>query len=204
MTWFFFFFCCQMNSAESAALALVCAERGWERTENGESADLVLLNTCSVRLTAEKRALGRIALYASLKRKQKKAFTLVVAGCMAQRLGETLKEKFPEIDYVMGTFARSFFPLILEAAEKGEKAPQDFAEEPVFSFSPSHLEEGQFRSFVPIMHGCNNFCSYCVVPYVRGREISRDPRGITSEIRLVGERGVREITLLGQNVNSYW
>jgi tRNA-2-methylthio-N6-dimethylallyladenosine synthase len=209
MTWFFETYGCQMNSAESAALALVCAERGWERAANGESAGLVLRNTCSVRLTAEKRALGRIALYASFKRKQKKAFTLVVAGCMAQRLGEKLKEKFPEIDYVMGTTARSFFPLILEAAETGGaansgKAPQDFTEEPAFSFSPSHLEEGHFRSFVPIMHGCNNFCSYCVVPYVRGREISRDPRGIASEIRLVGERGVREITLLGQNVNSYW
>jgi tRNA-2-methylthio-N6-dimethylallyladenosine synthase len=209
MTWFFFFFCCQMNSAESAALALVCAERGWSRAANGESADLVLLNTCSVRLTAEKRALGRIALYASLKRKQKKAFTFVVAGCMAQRLGEKLKEKFPEIDYVMGTSARSFFPLILEAAETGGtansgKVPLELLEKPVFSFSSSHLEEGQFRSFVPIMHGCNNFCSYCVVPYVRGREVSRDPRGITSEIRLVGEKGVREVTLLGQNVNSYW
>jgi tRNA-2-methylthio-N6-dimethylallyladenosine synthase len=206
MTWFFETYGCQMNSAESAALALVCAERGWERAANGESADLVLLNTCSVRLTAEKRAMGRIALYASLKRKQKFTFTLVVAGCMAQGLGEKLKEKFPEIDYVMGTAARSFFPLILEAVEKGEKvlAQQGFAEEPVFSFSPSHLEEGQFRSFVPIMHGCNNFCSYCVVPYVRGREVSRNPLHIKREIRHVGERGVKEITLLGQNVNSYW
>jgi tRNA-2-methylthio-N6-dimethylallyladenosine synthase len=192
-----------MNSAESAALILACKERGWTEAESGESADLVLLNTCSVRLTAEKRALGRIALYASLKKKQKK-FTLVAAGCMAQRLGEKLKEKYPQVDYVMGTYARSLFPLILEAAEKGDKTFLDLTENAVFSFSSLHLEDGYFRSFVPIMHGCNNFCSYCIVPYVRGREVSRDPAQIAQEINHVGDRGVREITLLGQNVNSYF
>jgi tRNA-2-methylthio-N6-dimethylallyladenosine synthase len=192
-----------MNSAESAALALACKERGWTQADDSGSADIVLLNTCSVRLTAEKRALGRIAHYAGLKKKHNRSFTLIIAGCMAQRLGEKLKEKFPQIDYVMGTSARSLFPLILEAVENGEKAVLDLTENAVFSFSTSHLEEGQFRSFVPIMHGCNNFCSYCIVPYVRGREVSRDPQNIAQEIRLVGERGVREITLLGQNVNNY-
>jgi tRNA-2-methylthio-N6-dimethylallyladenosine synthase len=191
-----------MNSAESAALTLVCKERGWSEAADGESADLVLLNTCSVRLTAERRVFGRIAHYAGIKKKRKH-FTLVIAGCMAQRLGETLKEKYPQVDYVMGTSARSLFPLIIEAAENGSKAIFDLNEKSVFSFSNSHLEEGQFRSFIPIMHGCDNFCSYCIVPYVRGREISRDPQNIAQEIRLVGERGVREITLLGQNVNSY-
>jgi len=192
-----------MNSAESAALALVCKERGWAQADNSEGADLILLNTCSVRLTAEKRALGRIADYAGIKKKQNRRFTLVVAGCMAERLGEKLKEKYPQVNYVMGTSARSVFPLILEAVENGVKAELDLNEKPVFSFSDSHMEEGQFRSFVPIMHGCNNFCSYCIVPYVRGREVSRDPQNIAQEIRLVGERGVREITLLGQNVNNY-
>ena len=192
-----------MNSAESAALSLVCKERGWTETKTCESANLVLINTCSVRLTAEKRALGRIAHYAALKKKLPHSLCIVIAGCMAQRLGEKLKEKFPQVDYVMGTTSRSLFPLILEAVENGTKALSDFTEEPAFSFSGSHLEEGQFRSFVPIMHGCNNFCSYCIVPFVRGREVSRDPKNIKEEIRLVGERGVREITLLGQNVNSY-
>ena len=204
MTYYFETYGCQMNSAESAALALVCKERGWKEAADGEKADLVLLNTCSVRLTAEKRVFGRIAHYASVKKKLKNSFTLVVAGCMAQRLGEKLKEKFPQVDYVMGTSSRSFFPLILEACENGKKAVLDLNEKPVFSFSKSHFEEGQFRSFVPIMHGCNNFCSYCIVPYVRGREVSRDPKNIAQEIRLAGERGVREITLLGQNVNSYY
>jgi tRNA-2-methylthio-N6-dimethylallyladenosine synthase len=213
LTYFFETYGCQMNSAESAALVLVCRERGWTAAVDGESADLVLLNTCSVRLTAERRALGRIALYASVKKKlqaKERAFALVVAGCMAQRMGESLKKKFPGVDYVMGTASRSMFPLILEAVEKKAKDscmaafPSIITDEtPQFSFSSSHLEEGQFRSFVPIMHGCNNFCSYCVVPYVRGREVSRDPNLITDEIRLVGERGVREITLLGQNVNTY-
>jgi len=198
-----------MNSAESAALALVCKERGWSEAEDGQSADLILLNTCSVRLTAEQRTLGRIAHYAGLKKKNKLKITLVVAGCMAQRLGEKLIEDFPQVDYVMGTSSRSNFPLILEAVENNVRgadvlrANLNIDEKAVFSFSDSHLEEWKFRSFIPIMHGCNNFCSYCIVPYVRGREISRDPQNILKEIRLVGERGVREITLLGQNVNTY-
>ena len=208
MTYYFETYGCQMNSAESAALALVCKERGWAETADSENADLVLINTCSVRLTAERRVFGRIAHYTALKKKLSRKFILVIAGCMAQRLGEKLKEKCPAVDYVMGTSARSFFPLILQAAETGEKTVMDIQEEAVFSFSKTHLEEGQFlpsvRSFIPIMHGCNNFCSYCIVPYVRGREISRDPLSIAEEIRLVGERGVREITLLGQNVNSYF
>jgi len=192
-----------MNSAESAALALVCKERGWNRTDDIKNADLALINTCSVRATAEKRAFGRIAYFVSVKKNLNHKLILVAAGCMAQRLSGRLREKHPEIDYVMGTSRRSDFPLILEAVENGAKAVFDLDEKPVFSFSASHLEEGQFRSFIPIMHGCGNFCAYCIVPYVRGREVSRDPAGVTREIALVGEKGAREITLLGQNVNSY-
>jgi tRNA-2-methylthio-N6-dimethylallyladenosine synthase len=190
-----------MNTAESAALDLVLRERGWKTAKDGETADLVLLNTCSVRETAEKRVMGRLAQYAALKKKR--PFTLVVAGCMAQRLGEGLKEKARAVDYVMGTSSRSVFPLILEAAERGGGEIHLSGEKPVFSFSSSHLEEGQFRAFLPVMHGCDNFCSYCIVPYVRGREISRDPSSVIEEIRLLAGRGVREITLLGQNVNTY-
>jgi tRNA-2-methylthio-N6-dimethylallyladenosine synthase len=212
MTYFFETYGCQMNSAESAALELVCRERGWTAAAAGEEADLVLLNTCSVRQTAEKRVLGRIALYGALKKKRRprRPPCLVVAGCMAERLGEDLKNRRPEVDYVMGVSARSTFPLILEALEAAGNGPPgafpvfpEIGEKPAFAFSSSHLEEGRFRSFVPIVHGCNNFCSYCIVPYVRGPEISRDPAAILAEVRLLEERGVREITLLGQNVNSY-
>ncbi|WP_010263233.1 tRNA (N6-isopentenyl adenosine(37)-C2)-methylthiotransferase MiaB [Treponema primitia] len=215
MTYFFETYGCQMNSAESAALALVLRERGWSAVENGESADLTILNTCSVRQTAEQRVFGRLAQYQSLKKKRRslgQPFTLIVAGCMAERLGEGLKEKFDAVDYVMGTASRSVFPAILETLEKGQgpdlRSDDSITailtgEKPQFSFSSSHLEEGRFRSFVPIMHGCNNYCSYCIVPYVRGREISRSPASIAEEIRLLSDRGVREITLLGQNVNSY-
>ncbi|MCL2276862.1 MAG: tRNA (N6-isopentenyl adenosine(37)-C2)-methylthiotransferase MiaB [Treponema sp.] len=205
MTYFFETYGCQMNSAESAALILVCKERGWSEALKSDKADLVLINTCSVRLTAEKRAFGRISHYVSVKKKYNPNLTLVIAGCMAQRLDVKLKEKYPLLDYVMGTSQRSFFPLILEAVENGTIAvpESDITEKSVFEFSGSHFQEGNFRSFVPIMHGCDNFCSYCVVPYVRGREVSRDPDRVTREIELVGERGVREITLLGQNVNSY-
>ena len=217
MTYFFETYGCQMNSAESAALLLVCREKNWSAAPDGESADLVLINTCSVRNTAERRAFGRIVEYAAAKKRRAargQSFALVVAGCTAQRLGDKLKEKYPAVDYVMGTSGRSMFPLILEAVEKaaggeassgGSALAQIAAGETgaVFGFSPSHFEEGKFRSLVPVMHGCDCFCSYCIVPYVRGREVSRDPRLITEEIKLVGERGVREITLLGQNVNAY-
>lgn len=205
-----------MNTAESAALEMVCRERGWTAAPDGENAELVLLNTCSVRQTAEQRVIGRIAHYAAVKKRKRKtgnAPVLVIAGCMAQRMGESLKEKYPAVDFVMGTSARTSFPFILEAAEKGGTSSADISGEsfardaavsvPEFAFSKTHLEEGHFRSFVPIMHGCDNFCSYCIVPYVRGREVSRDPNFIAEEIRLVAEKGVREITLLGQNVNSY-
>jgi tRNA-2-methylthio-N6-dimethylallyladenosine synthase len=206
VTFFFETYGCQMNTAESAALAEILRERGWSAAEKGEDADLVLLNTCSVRETAEKRVLGRLAQYAALKKKKEaRAFTLVVAGCMAQRLGGKLREEYRAVDYVMGTGARSVFPQILEAAERGgrEALPDPAGVEPAFVFSSFHLEKGQFRSFVPIMHGCNNFCSYCIVPYVRGREISRSPSSILEEIRRLSEKGVREICLLGQNVNTY-
>jgi len=191
-----------MNIAESAALALAGRESGWDEAANFEEADLVLLNTCSVRATAEQRVFGRLAQYKALKKKR--PFTLVTAGCMAERLGEKLKKDY-DVDYVIGTSARSLFPLILKSVEEGAAFTGIQADEkPVFSFSSFHHDPSSpFRSFVPIMHGCNNFCTYCVVPYVRGREISRAPQDILEEIRLLGSRGVKEITLLGQNVNSW-
>jgi tRNA-2-methylthio-N6-dimethylallyladenosine synthase len=198
--YFFETYGCQMNKAESAALELELKKRGWTSAGAAEEADLVLVNTCSVRATAETRVFGRLAHFAAEKRKR--PFNLVVAGCMAERLKDGLKAKAPAVDFVMGTSARSLFPDILDAIESGRPlTPTD--EKPAFSFSDSHYEEGAFRSFVPIMHGCDNFCSYCIVPYVRGREVSRSPASVLEEIASLEDRGVLEITLLGQNVNSY-
>ena len=218
MKFFFETYGCQMNLAESAALALAARERGWEEAGSAAEADLVLINTCSVRETAERRVRGRLAHYAALRRKQDRPFALILAGCMAQRLEAKIRKDFPVVDFVMGTSARSRFPLILEAVERGLSGAVNGAafraagfietgEKPVFSFSSVHFDtagNSPFRSFVPIMHGCNNFCSYCIVPHVRGREVSRSPGAVLEEIRLVGEKGVREICLLGQNVNSYF
>lgn len=191
---------CQMNKAESAALELQLADRSWMAAADPAEADLVLINTCSVRITAETRAWGRIAHYAALKRQRD--FTLVVAGCMAERLKKRMREKAPGIDYVLGTFQKAAFGVLLDAVEAGIRL-EVVEETPEFVFAPSHREAGSYSSFVPIMHGCNNFCSYCIVPYVRGREISRSPRAIMDEMASLSAAGVREVTLLGQNVNSY-
>jgi tRNA-2-methylthio-N6-dimethylallyladenosine synthase len=200
VTYFFETYGCQMNKAESAALELVLAERGWTAAPDGDSADLVLINTCSVRATAEARVFGRLGLYAA--RKRTRPFRLVLAGCMAERLKDDIVAKAPMVDHVLGTSNKALFPRILDSIESGRALASDDVE-PAFSFAASHLEAGSFRSFVPIMHGCDNFCSYCIVPYVRGREVSRPPEAVLAEIDSLEAAGVREITLLGQNVNSY-
>ncbi|MHB9151099.1 MAG: tRNA (N6-isopentenyl adenosine(37)-C2)-methylthiotransferase MiaB [Spirochaetales bacterium] len=190
---------CQMNKAESAALEAMLRERSWMQAPR-DLADLVLINTCTVRATAENRAWGRIAQFASEKRKRK--FALMVVGCMAEQYRDAMKKRVPEIDYVLGTFQKQSFGLILDQLEAGTKF--DLRDEsPAYVFSKTHHEPGAFRAFVPIMHGCNNFCSYCIVPYVRGREISRSPADILAELDSLEDAGVREVTLLGQNVNSY-
>ncbi|MDA8427413.1 MAG: radical SAM protein, partial [Treponema sp.] len=219
---------CQMNKAESAALESIFSERGWTSAaqsplpglsrvrlpgepsrEDGslpEDIDLVLINTCSVRATAENRAWGRIDHFAALKRGRasagRKAFTLVVTGCMAERLKRQIKTRQPAVDYVVGTFQKQAFGLVLDAVSQG-RALDEIEESPAFVFARSYYEPGSFRSFVPIMHGCDNYCSYCIVPYLRGHEVSRRPDDILAEIDALEDAGVREITLLGQNVNSY-
>jgi tRNA-2-methylthio-N6-dimethylallyladenosine synthase len=197
---FFETYGCQMNKAESAALERALTARSWEAAKDADGADLVVINTCSVRITAENRAWGRIAHYAAKKRDR--AFYLVVTGCMAERLKRRLKEEQPAVDCVLALSQRSAFALLIDAMEAG-KAIEELEESPVFSFSKNHWETGAFRSFVPITHGCDNFCSYCIVPYLRGREISRPVDEIIGEMRELESRGVREVTLLGQNVNSY-
>ncbi|MCX7774896.1 MAG: tRNA (N6-isopentenyl adenosine(37)-C2)-methylthiotransferase MiaB [Spirochaetaceae bacterium] len=190
---------CEMNKAESAAMEQVLREHGWTRGEE-DSADLIILNTCTVRTTAENRAWNRISQLSA--RKQQRHFALAVVGCMAEQHKDAIRKKAPGVDYVLGTFQKQSFGLMLDALAQG-KHYDVFEETPVYVFGTTHHEPGSFRSFVPIMHGCNNFCSYCIVPYVRGREVSRNPVDILAEIDRLEDVGVREVTLLGQNVNSY-
>jgi tRNA-2-methylthio-N6-dimethylallyladenosine synthase len=197
---------CQMNKAESAALESLFRERGWRPVAAASEADMAVINTCSVRATAETRAWGRIDLLAAAKRERAAAgsrpLRVVVTGCMAERLKARIKERQPAVDYVVGTFQKQAFGLVLDSVERGLELG-DIEESPAFVFSRSHLEPGAFRSFLPIMHGCDNFCSYCIVPYIRGREISRQPSDILAELESLEDSGIREVTLLGQNVNSY-
>ena len=226
MKYFFETYGCQMNKAESASIEQLFIDRGWEEAKNPGVADFIVINTCSVRATAESRISGRLGWFSALRKERKKAaetgedtyiqpdkhsekflvspkdFTLVVTGCMAERLKDDLKKQYPVVNYVVGTFQKQNFLDIIQASEKGVEL-QKIDEEPVYTFAPLSYEKGSFQAFVPIMHGCNNFCAYCIVPYVRGREVSRSPKAILEELDQLSARKVREITLLGQNVNSY-
>lgn len=184
---------CQLNMAESAAIETMLIGRGLEKTENPDEADAVILNTCSVRKTAENRIWGRLGFYSSEKKKHK--LILIVTGCMAERMQEELKKEAPYIDAVIGTNEKAEIPdfIIGEPLEHLDG----------YRFLSSYYREGDYSSYVPIMNGCNNFCSYCIVPYVRGREVSRPVEEILKEICFLEQQGVKEITLLGQNVNSY-
>ena len=184
---------CQLNMAESAAIEMMLIGRGMEKTDNPDEADAVILNTCSVRKTAENRIWGRLGFYSAEKKKHE--LILVVTGCMAERMQEDLRKEAPYIDAVIGTNEKAEIPDFILGSPLEKLSG--------YRFLSSYYREGEFSSYVPIMNGCNNFCSYCIVPYVRGREVSRPVEEIIREICLLEEKGVREITLLGQNVNSY-
>ncbi len=184
---------CQMNTAESNAIETLLKGRGLESTENPDEADAVIINTCSVRKTAENRIWGRLGFYHAIK--NKRSLTLVVTGCMASRMKDEMKREAPFVDFVATNEEKDRIADYIagESILSGNK----------YSFLTSYYKEGEFSSYIPIMNGCNNFCSYCIVPYVRGREMSRDVESIIEEVKFLESRGVREVTLLGQNVNSY-
>lgn len=191
---------CQMNVAESNAIESLLVAGGWSQAEKPEDSDLVIINTCSVRKSAENRIWGRLGAYKHLKSEKAKEgekLTLVLTGCMADRLGTSLKKYAPQIDHVVGNNNKLG---ILQIAGVADKTG---SESDKYNFTSAYYKEGDFSSYVPIMNGCNNFCTYCIVPYVRGREISRCPEQVLNEVRTLDAKGVREITLLGQNVNSY-
>ncbi|MCL2791956.1 MAG: tRNA (N6-isopentenyl adenosine(37)-C2)-methylthiotransferase MiaB [Spirochaetaceae bacterium] len=188
---------CQMNKAESEAFELELNHNMWESAENPLEANLAVINTCSVRETAEERIWGRIGYYKRVK-KDNPSLILIITGCMAERLGSKFLGNGSPVDKVFGTFSKH--KIIDFVLNKSDFDPSSN----LYKFSKVHTTEGKFKSFVPIMNGCNNFCSYCIVPYVRGRELSRNPDEIFSEIEELEKRGIKEITLLGQNVNSYY
>jgi len=186
---------CQMNTAESNALELQLKGAGLVPAKSAEDADCAILNTCSVRKSAENRIWGRLGLFAHIKTLH--PLTLIVTGCMAERLQEDLKDDAPHVDYVLGTNDKQKILEVLISPESAELRSE------TYSFGDSYYNEGEYSSYIPIMNGCNNFCSYCIVPYVRGREISRPVEEVLDEVRYLDSKGVKEITLLGQNVNSY-
>ncbi|WP_321991644.1 tRNA (N6-isopentenyl adenosine(37)-C2)-methylthiotransferase MiaB [Marispirochaeta aestuarii] len=192
---------CQMNVAESFSVERELTNLGWQQAESETEADLVILNTCAVRNSAEQRIHGRIGYYQHLK--QSKPLSLVVMGCMTERMNSSLRKSFPAVDMLVGTFGKRDFLNFVSRTEDIRKGSKDFFGEEVYEFLSAEVSPGGFSAYVPIMHGCNNFCTYCIVPYVRGREVSRKEDEILEEVRRLDARGVREITLIGQNVNSY-
>lgn len=199
---------CQMNVADSEVIASVAGMAGYGMTSDLEDADAVLLNTCSIRENAEQRVGARLRDLAATRRKRLAAgrgrLIIGVAGCMAERLRDELVADYG-VDLVVGPDAYLDLPALLASAENGQPAVnvELSTTETYRDIVPVRIAGANISGFVSIMRGCNNFCSYCIVPYTRGRERSRPLDSILREVRDLAERGFREVTLLGQNVNSY-
>ncbi|MDM8338363.1 tRNA (N6-isopentenyl adenosine(37)-C2)-methylthiotransferase MiaB [Mediterranea massiliensis] len=194
---------CQMNVADSEVIASVMKMAGYTVTENLDEADAVFLNTCSIRDNAEQKILNRLEYFNSY-RKKKKDLIVGVVGCMAERVKDDLIEHH-HVNLVAGPDAYLTLPELTAAAEAGQKAinVELSTTETYRDVIPSRICGNHISGFVSIMRGCNNFCTYCIVPYTRGRERSRDVESILNEVRDLTGKGYKEITLLGQNVNSY-
>ena len=195
---------CQMNVADSEVVISVLSRAGYVPTENIKEAGLILINTCSIRDNAEQRIWGRLTAISHLK-KQNNDLKIGIIGCMAERLKEKLLETDQLVDLVVGPDAYRKLPLLVTETESGHKAVNVLLsrEETYADISPVRMDKNGVSSFVSIMRGCNNMCAYCVVPYVRGAERSRNPESVLREVKELFEMGYREVTLLGQNVDSY-
>ena len=196
---------CQMNVADSEVIASVMKMAGYETCENLDEANAILLNTCSVRDNAEQKILNRLEALNAVKQKRGKGGLIVgVVGCMAERVKDDLIEHH-HVDLVAGPDSYLTLPDLFAAAEVGEKAIniELSTTETYKDVLPTRIHANHVSGFVSIMRGCNNFCHYCIVPYTRGRERSRDVESILNEVRDLEERNYKEVTLLGQNVNSY-
>ncbi|UFH53541.1 tRNA (N6-isopentenyl adenosine(37)-C2)-methylthiotransferase MiaB [Spirosoma sp. KNUC1025] len=195
---------CQMNFADSEIVAAVMRNAGFATTSSAEDADLIFLNTCAIRDNAEQKVRNRLKHLTGLKR-QKPELLVGMLGCMAERLKTKLLEEEKVVDIVAGPDAYRDIPKLVEEAESGQKAVNVFLsrEETYADISPIRLNSNGVTAFISIMRGCDNMCSFCVVPFTRGRERSRDPHSIVREAQDLFDRGYREVTLLGQNVDSY-
>lgn len=195
---------CQMNLNDSEVVASILTANGYHITTEIEDADVVLINTCSIRENAETRVWGRLDVF-RLQKKKKPSLLIGVLGCMAERLKDKLLENEKLVDIVLGPDAYRELPVLLRSAEEGQKGINVLLsrEETYADISPVRLDKNGVSAFVSIMRGCNNMCTYCVVPYVRGAERSRNPETILREVRELIDEGYKEVTLLGQNVDSY-
>ncbi|MBW6491331.1 MAG: tRNA (N6-isopentenyl adenosine(37)-C2)-methylthiotransferase MiaB [Lentimicrobium sp.] len=195
---------CQMNFSDTQIVGSIMADHEFDTTKNIAEADLIFVNTCSIRDNAEQRVRARLKEFNRYKKK-KPGLIIGVIGCMAERLKEQLIEEEKMVDVIVGPDAYRDLPRLLNLAESGQKAINVMlsADETYADIDPVRLESNGVSALISIMRGCENFCSYCVVPYTRGKERSRDPETIVNEARGLFEKGYREVTLLGQNVNSY-
>ncbi|MBL7725015.1 MAG: tRNA (N6-isopentenyl adenosine(37)-C2)-methylthiotransferase MiaB [Chitinophagaceae bacterium] len=196
---------CQMNFADSEVVASILHKEGYGATPNLEEADLIFINTCSIREKAEQTVRKRLTEFRKLKKK-KKGMLVGVLGCMAERLKSKFLEEEKLVDIVVGPDAYRSLPELVGEAEGGQKAVNVLLsrDETYADISPVRLDSNGVSAFVSIMRGCNNMCSFCVVPFTRGRERSRDAASIINECRELFENGYKEVTLLGQNVDSYY
>jgi tRNA-2-methylthio-N6-dimethylallyladenosine synthase len=197
-------FGCQMNVNDSERIVAQMANAGYGTTTTPSDADMVLLNTCSVRGGAEEKVYKRLENLRVFKKFNKKML-IGVGGCVAQHEGDQLLDKFPWVDLVFGTHNLHLLPDMVSAAENGQRRSETafIDNEQRLDLFPSTPGSSRVSSFVTVMQGCDNFCSYCIVPFVRGREISRRSVDILTEVRQLADEGVMEVILLGQNVNSY-
>lgn len=195
---------CQMNVADSEVVAAVMATAGYETADSVDDADAVLLNTCSIRDNAEQKIFSRLQALNALRRRRGGHLIIGVIGCMAERVREELISEHG-VNLVAGPDAYLDLPALFGAAEAGHEAinVELSTTQTYRDIIPARITGNRVSGFVSIMRGCNNFCSYCIVPYTRGRERSREPRSILAEVEDLRSRGFREVTLLGQNVNSY-
>lgn len=196
---------CQMNFSDSEIVASILADQGYNTTNLLEDADLVLVNTCSIRDKAEQTIRKRLEKYNAVKRNQNPDMKVGVLGCMAERLKEKFLEEEKIVDLVVGPDAYKDIPNLLKEVEEGREAVNVILskDETYGDISPVRLGGNGITAFVSITRGCDNMCTFCVVPFTRGRERSRDPQSIVAEVNDLAEKGYKEITLLGQNVDSY-